>query len=100
MLRCTADVRSSPTETFRARTLDISPSGMAIITEHNPRVGQKLALRLPLPLPVRPKGTVTVEVLSEVLHSFLALNEGGFKVGLRFVKVDAAAASAIAQFLK
>ena len=98
ILRCTADVRASPAETFRARTLDISPGGMAIITEHNPRVGQKLALRLPLP--VRPKGMVAIEVLSEVLHSFLALNEGGFKVGLRFVGVEAAAASAINQFLK
>ena len=71
---------------------------MAVITENNPPVGQKLPIQLLLP--ARPKGTVPIGVVGEVMHSFLALNEGGFKVGLRFAGLDAKAAAAIDQYLK
>ncbi|MDO9314084.1 MAG: PilZ domain-containing protein [Burkholderiaceae bacterium] len=96
-LRGVATVVLSPKDSFEVRTLDISSGGMAIVAAANPRPGTTFSIKVSLPL--RPKGFTAIEARVQVMHSILASDEQGFKVGLQFVNLDTATAAAIVQFL-
>ncbi|MFM9917016.1 MAG: PilZ domain-containing protein [Rhizobacter sp.] len=97
-LRGVATVVLSPKDSFEVRTLDISAGGMAIVAAANPRPGTTFSIQVSLPL--RPKGFTAIEARVQVMHSILASDEQGFKVGLQFVSLDAPTAAAVIQYLK
>ena len=84
-------------ENVAGRTLDISTSGIGISTSVNPRSGESLSLLL---APVgAPRGRDFVVVPVTVVHSVLSRGEGGFKVGLRFAELPAAAIEVVRGYL-
>lgn len=97
-LRTVATVVLGPVQTFEVRTVDISAGGMAVVAAANPQPGTTFTIRVPLSFPH--EGVVVVETRAQVMHSVLASDEQGFKIGLRFVSLEAAAASTILRYLK
>lgn len=76
--------------------LDISAGGAGILAPANPQRGTQFTLRVGLPK--RPMGSTLIEVPVEVTHSIFSSSENGFKIGLRFTRLEPSAASAILQF--
>lgn len=79
------------------RTLDISRNGMCIAAAINPPPGLRFRLRMRLDR--QPQGAVTLETDVQVVHSVLARQESGFRIGLRFINPSAELLRAIAYFL-
>ena len=96
-LRSVAIVTLSPTQSIEVRVLDVSVGGMAIVAAANPRPG--ITFTIKIPIPTRPTGAVIIEAQAQVIHSVLARDQDGFKVGLRFVDLRDDAALAIRQYL-
>ena len=96
-LRAHAAIAFSPTQIFEVKTFDISLGGVGIIADLNLKLGTALFVRIPLP--VMPK-TVFIETRAEVTYSALANDMQGFRIGLRFLELDANATSSLRQFLK
>ena len=71
---------------------------MAIVAAANPRPGITFTLRVPIP--TQSSGPVVIEAQAQVIHSVLARDQDGFKIGLRFVNLPAHAASAIQKYLE
>lgn len=84
-------------EHIAVRTLDISTSGIGVSTSINPRSGQTGSLLLAPP--GAPRGRNFVAVPVTVVHSILSRGEGGFKVGLRFAELPAAAIEVVRGYL-
>ena len=96
-LKVTAAIALSSTQIIEVRTIDISLGGIGIIVQVNLPSATVLAIRIPLP---SPKGVSVIETRAEVTYSVLASDVKGFKVGLRFLDLDASATAALIQFLK
>jgi len=71
---------------------------MTIVAAANPRAG--ITFTIKITIPTKPKGVIIVETRVQVIHSVLARDQGGFKIGLRFVDRQDAAALAIRQYLE
>ncbi len=83
-----ADGRELP-----ARTLDLGKGGTGVVADINLAVGTALKVRMRLP--ARPSGSAAFEALATVANCALAGSEGGFRIGLEFVSLDAASLAAI-----
>jgi len=79
------------------RTLDISRTGMCIAAAINPPPGLRFRLRMRLDR--QPQGAVVLETEVQVVHSVLARQEGGFRIGLRFTQPSAELLVAIGHVL-
>ncbi len=77
------------------RTLDLSRSGVCIVSpvDAQPRMRFRLRLRIDCQL----QGMVTFETDVQVMHSVLAASEAGFRVGLQFIQPSPQLISAIAR---
>ncbi len=84
-------------KTMEVRTADISVGGIGIIAEANPRLGSSFTIRVTLPR--KPRGNCSFKVGVRVMHSVFASTEGGFKIGLQFLQLDALGAAAIDEYL-
>jgi hypothetical protein len=82
---------------YIGQTLDIGTGGMAIVCDINPPQGFELTIRLTTP--ARSRGSLTFEARATVANCVLAGRDGGFRIGLAFVSLDAAANAALAGIL-
>lgn len=85
-------------QAFPVRTLDISRSGLCIVAAVNPPPGLRFRLRLRLDR--QPQGPVTLETEVKVMHSVLASQESGFRIGLSFTNAGPELLKAIGNFLE
>jgi hypothetical protein len=83
-----ADGRELP-----ARTLDLGKGGTGVVVDVNLAVGTTLQVRMRLP--ARPSGSTSFEARATVANCTLAGSDGGFRVGLEFASLDAAALAAL-----
>jgi c-di-GMP-binding flagellar brake protein YcgR len=91
-------VTLSPTQSIEVRVLNVSVGGMAIVAAANPRAG--IIFTIKVPIPTSPTGVVIIEARAQVIHSVLARDQDGFKIGLRFIDLRDTAAAAIRQYLE
>lgn len=97
LYRSTATVLVAGQE-IQVRTLDVSRSGMCIVAAINPPAGLKFRLRMRLDR--QPQGFVLLETEVQVVHSVLARQESGFRIGLRFTAPSQDLTTAVNHFLK
>ncbi len=79
--------------TVAARTLDISKSGAGVVCDLNLRVGS--LVKLTANIPARPSGRASFEANASIANCTLAATDGGFRLGLEFEPLSAAALSAL-----
>lgn len=96
-LRIAAQVLLPNAQVFDVRMLDISAGGAGILAPANPQKGTQFVLRVAIPK--RPTGNTPCDLPVEVTHSIFSSVENGFKIGLRFTRLDATSAGAIVQFI-
>lgn len=84
-------------KTLEVRTVDISAGGMGILVDVNPPQGATFSIRVSLPL--KSKGYKVFETRVQVMHSVYGSAEGYFKVGLRFIDLDAGTVAAISSYM-
>lgn len=82
---------------FQVRTLDLSRTGVCIVSPVNAQ--PELRFRLRLRIDRQPQGSITLETDVQVMNSVLASNENGFRVGLRFIQPSLQLSDAIVNFL-
>lgn len=82
---------------FEVRTFDISPGGMGVYAEINPRIG--LVLQVECVLLTRSKGPMEMQATATVAHSVYSSDGRGFKVGLTFTDIDPPSDYAISLYL-
>lgn len=78
-----------------ARTLDISLGGVSLMLGEQLRPGQECTVGFEAPVSGK---TVRVMGLAKVVYSILSGNDG-FRVGLQFVKLDAANSKSVAELM-
>ncbi len=76
-----------------ARTLDISSGGLSIIADFSLKVGTLLQVSLLLPPKV--KDAVPLSARAEVMNCVFDGRNGGFRIGMQFVDIDATARAEI-----
>ena len=79
------------------QTLDIGEGGAGVVCDINAVVGSTLRLRLRVP--AQSTGSHLFEAEAEVVNSILARREGGFRLGLEFRPLSAAAQAALKDYL-
>jgi c-di-GMP-binding flagellar brake protein YcgR len=84
-------------ESIEVRTFDLSVGGVGIIVPTNPPHLATCVIRLSIP--VNGAARKSFEAKTQVVHSLLSSSERGFKVGLRFMGLDAAMATAIIRYV-
>jgi len=77
--------------------MDISASGLGVISSVNHAVSTNGLIRLPLKL--KPNRLLTFDVHVEVMHCIYSSKEDGFKVGLRFTHVPLDFAGAVIEIM-
>ncbi|MEY8878707.1 MAG: PilZ domain-containing protein [Leptothrix sp. (in: b-proteobacteria)] len=82
---------------YTVQTLDLGRAGMALVADINPPVGSNLAVRVSLPL--HPSGHGLFVAHARVANSVLDGAEGGFRVSLQFLTLEAAATQVLERFL-
>lgn len=80
-----------------AHTLDIGEGGTAVVTDVNLLVGA--ALTIQLKLPAQNGGSTMFQARAKVANTILAPRDGGFRIGLQFEALDAAASAALKSYL-
>lgn len=80
-----------------ARLLDIGKGGAGVVSDYNLPVGTRVALRTRLPS--RGSGGAVFEAEGVVRNCTLAASDGGFRLGVEFDALSAAASSALGDFL-
>ena len=96
MLRIAAQL-SLPTEgVIEVHTTDISLGGLGVVMNTDPAEGVSYTLRVVLPRNDRKRFLLQSQVV--VANSIFCAREAGFKVGLRFVGLDATASLALSEF--
>lgn len=96
-LRVHAAIAFSATQIFEVKTYDIGLGGVGVIADVELKPGAELFVRIPLPaMP----DIVIIETRAKVAYSILGNDMEGFRIGLRFLNLDANASSALRQFLK
>jgi c-di-GMP-binding flagellar brake protein YcgR len=81
-LKGSARIMLSTGQIFVVRTTDISVEGVGVVAAANPKNGT--TFKIQVTLPTRPTGTTTFEASAKVVHSILAGEQDGFKIGLMF----------------
>lgn len=76
-----------------ARVVDISKAGAGIVCDLNLPVRTVLSVRMSIP--ARPSGSAAFEARAVVVNCTLAASDGGFRLGLAFEPLSAAAAAAL-----
>jgi len=76
-----------------ARTLDIGKGGAGVVCDLNIPVGTLLAIVMRLP--ARPAGSALFEASATAASCTLAASDGGFRLGLQFSPLSAAALIAL-----
>lgn len=89
-----APVGQSPAQ---VRTVDLSASGIALVSSTNPPIGCRC--RVHFYLPMREGGNKAVDLMATVARSSFSAAEGGFRVGLEFEAPDAEAMRVIKRFI-
>ncbi len=97
-LRTTAHVMLPDQQFLEVYTVDISAGGLAVVTDLNPRAGTRFYIRVNLP--GRSGRNTVLEASVEVTNSIFGTVEQGFKVGLRFLKLEPAALLAVIQYVE
>lgn len=92
-IRTEARVSLPDGRVLAVQTLDIGKGGAAVVADINPAVGT--LLRVQMRLPARPRGSALFEATASVANSVLDGREGGFRIGLKFGPLDAAAQAAL-----
>ena len=84
---------------FRVRLIDISHGGLRMACSVNPPLMSVSVVRMALPRPDRGAAPL-IEVGVQVINSIYSRTEDGFRVGLKFLEMPAAAKGIISAFLK
>jgi hypothetical protein len=92
-LRASAVLGLSDGRVIPARTLDIGKGGAGVVCDLNLIVGAVVSIRMNLPSN-SPVGAV-FEATATVANCTLSNKDGGFRLGLQFNPLSAAAASAL-----
>jgi c-di-GMP-binding flagellar brake protein YcgR len=79
------------------QTLDIGQGGAGVVCDINAVVGWTVRLRLRVP--AQTTGSHLFEADAEVVNSILARRDGGFRLGLEFRPLSAAADAALKDYL-
>ncbi len=79
--------------TLPARTLDLGKGGAGVVVDFNMPVNTPLTVQLKLP--ARPSGSALFEARATVVNCTLAGSDGGFRLGLQFAPLSAAALAAL-----
>ncbi|MCM0609310.1 MAG: PilZ domain-containing protein [Ideonella sp. WA131b] len=96
-LRVPARIILGESSEFEVRTYDISEGGLGLVAAANPKVGTKFNVVFGVPNST-PRPSV-VNVRATVIRSVLAMDEGGFKIGVLFNSLDEPSFSAIRRFI-
>lgn len=89
-----APVGSSP---MQARTVDLSASGIALVSTINPTLGCRCRVRFALPL--REGGSLNVDVMARVVRASFSAAEDGFRVGIEFDPLEPGTRRALRRFV-
>jgi c-di-GMP-binding flagellar brake protein YcgR len=98
VLRTSAIVILSDSQTFEVRTVDVSTTGLAIVAPANPKVGVTFYIRFKVP--TKANGAENFEAKVRVVHSIYAGTESGFKIGLSFIQLAPSFAAVIQKYLE
>lgn len=79
------------------RTLDVGKGGMGIVADINPPYGSTFKVRVLLP--TRPRGAGIFEAEVRAVNSIYTSRDGGFRIGVQFVKVSPEAEDVLNRFL-
>ena len=96
-LRTIAHVVLPDQQLVEVRTFDISAGGLGIIAALNPQAGATFSIRMKLV--AGSTSSTLIEAPVMVTHSIFGAAEQGFKIGLRFLKLDPEARAVIMQYL-
>lgn len=88
-LRTDVMLQSADGRQFPGRSLDIGKGGMALVIDINPEPGTRFVVRARLP--VRPAGSAAFEAPIAVTSCVLSTGDGGFRIGVQFGTLGAAA---------
>jgi c-di-GMP-binding flagellar brake protein YcgR len=83
---------------FEARTLNISESGMGIVTAVNPRDGTVITITFRLPTDAA--DAQPMQLSAEVRNSVLSGADSGFRLGLQFVNLQKSTLQTLRNFAK
>lgn len=83
---------------LQARTLDLSVSGLGLVSPVNPPVGTRCQVRFVVP--TRDHGPMTIDAMAKVARSIFSSAEDGFRVGLMFEPLPEEATRAIQRFVR
>jgi c-di-GMP-binding flagellar brake protein YcgR len=97
VLRTVAQLRLPGAQALAVRTLDISSDGLCIAAAVN--LPAKTECVVCLAMPVRTRGSTSVEIHACVVHSIFTSSEDCFKIGLQFTTLSPETAQTITQFL-
>jgi c-di-GMP-binding flagellar brake protein YcgR len=81
-----------------ARSLDVGLGGAGVVSDLNLPVGTAVALRLSLP--DNAGGRAVFEATAKVVNCTLAGRDGGFRLGLQFDPLSAAASAVLGALLR
>lgn len=79
------------------RIADVSVGGMGVVAAINPPPRMLCEVRFLLPMP--PHGNAALDLQARVVHSVLSRCEGGFLIGLQFVKLTPEQKTLIERFI-
>lgn len=79
------------------RTSDVSIGGLAVVAPVNLKKDVMLVVRFAVPVRNLPAADLFLHV--QVMHSVLARDVDGFKVGLRFINIDAKSQDILREFV-
>lgn len=96
-LRATARLYFAGGQTTEVRTFDISEGGLGIVADVSPTIGMSFGIKVRVPAGAA--GLTGLDTTVTVVRSVLAGDEGGFKVGLKFVALDRSHLTTIKRFL-
>lgn len=96
-LRASALLKLPAGQVVEARTLDIGKGGVGLVSDFNIVVGATVAVRITLP--ASPSGNAFFEATATVANCTLASKDGGFRLGLHFQPLSAAASAALQKLI-
>jgi hypothetical protein len=97
-LFCPAKLMLTGKRIVDLRIVNISAGGLGTVADDNLLVGTTCEVRFDLPQ--RPRGQTTLYLRAVVMNSIFSSREGGFKLGLMFVKVPDDSAGCIATYVQ
>jgi c-di-GMP-binding flagellar brake protein YcgR len=89
-----APMGSSPTQ---VRTVDLSASGIALVSTINPAIGCRCRVRFAIP--TREGVSLTIDVMARVVRASFSGAEDGFRVGIEFDTLEPEAKRALKRFV-